>query len=235
MNEEILSKTTKFLTNYLDAKDKALPNMESQFDDNKKDIIKAAWYGIKMNSIWLIKYLRASMHEDYIVPIPYYEIAFACRILMEIGSDFNYLFTIASEDEIKAFLKERFEIFSADGKINKMILQQNYSKKYSLNKKTIERIEYCYAKDGLAHYNSLCWNTHFNYIGYIIASQDIFSWKLRAYDILYILISINTFYDTLQQVCLLRTSALQEIRIEANTIKTELESYLNTLEEPENA
>lgn len=210
-----LAPIEQFISNYLCEFDKQLPEIESNIlDTNIIEILKAGWCTISKNSVWYLKNYRANTgNDENIFPIPYCELCFACRILMETSSDVWYLLRKDNKFEIEKFLSEKKALENDFESTIKNISGTDYPKNYSLQKGTMKRIEECYREQGLAHYNSLCWNTHFNYVGYTIIKNELLTYKLRIYNLLFLIETINKFFDSIKEICCLeKYTILTKIR-----------------------
>ena len=178
--------------------DKAMLQLQDgRLEESKLCLLKAAWYTFYVNSVWMIDVYRANNvdHESNF-SVPFYLIAFVCRLITETVSDIKYVLEDANDVEVQRFIGEKdfildqkyapFEIFS-----------EKYQAPFRFDMTTTKRIHNKFLGDGLASYNSLCWNTHFNYVGYCVAKNIKNDDGLYEYCLIYIFIALNYYYGLL--------------------------------------
>ena len=80
----------------------------------------------------------------------------------------------------------------------------------------------------------LCWNNHFNYVGYVLAISGKLNTEVRSKGLIFILYALNTIYETLDKFNFIKYSDsvvpfYQKSHEFVEAIKANLENYTNKI------
>ena len=138
-------------------------------------ICELGWYTFSANAKWVI------INYDKFEVVPYSQIAFTMRYLLEIVSDYDYILSSDTDSRLNAFLKQHRTSFSLgrkgmnyfeditnpkfmhDAKIN--------CEKNEKEDKILKRIERIFQERGIGNYNLDSSCCHCNYCGMLVAAN----------------------------------------------------------------
>lgn len=137
-------------------------------------ICGTGWYTFSANAKWVL------LNYDNYEMVPYNQIAFTVRLLLEIASDYNYILSQNRNNRLNAFLKHYKTAVRKNGQdpfsdITKTTFMNdvmiNKSDKKDKPDKTMLRVSKIFSDFGIGHYNLDSSCCHCNYCGMLVAAN----------------------------------------------------------------
>ena len=150
---------------------------EVRINDNPRlAICETGWYTFSANAKWLLlNYLNTDT-------VPYNQIAFTARYLLEISSDYNYILSKESNSRLNAFLKQyktAITLGIKDEKYFENVTKESFMNDARINcardeksEKILKRVGMYFGEFGVGHYNLESSCCHCNFCGMLVAANS---------------------------------------------------------------